>query len=277
MTCVICSLNTETPDYPSLLIVSDSLYSHEQGPIFDYGSKILPLTVNLYTPSINGDFDKLSHTQTVGFAYAGSSLIGLNVHALASLFLSYQIHVHNVRISLSDLSDFFARIIEQTIKDYGFRTGSRIDYECIIFGKCQVEGKLKTYYGVVNYTPESFEFSFEERKLETCEDYILLGDKKSEVSKLLKRCQKYETNNIRKNRLPGRLIKALIKSNRLKYNTIGGYLNHVRYDFFGRFWALGQLEPYEQGRPQAYLRILGFNYDDIGVGNCQYGGRGQAG
>jgi hypothetical protein len=48
----------------------------------EHGPKLLPLSVVCKQPGPAGFFDREKYRTTIGYAYAGSSLVGLSTHAL---------------------------------------------------------------------------------------------------------------------------------------------------------------------------------------------------
>jgi hypothetical protein len=121
-----------------LMAIADTRLVREPGNVLtEHGPKLLPLSVICRQPGVSGSFDSIIFGANIGFAYSGATLSALSSHALANVMFSNLISAPGTAPpSLAELSQAFAAVSFEYIREVGELAGPRGQFTAIVFGLC---------------------------------------------------------------------------------------------------------------------------------------------
>ena len=91
-----------------------------------------------------GEYDKQCYANSLGLAFSGSSLIGLNLASTISSLTSQLVGTTNSAIpSFQDVSDFAVRITRKYVDARGKLQGRIPPFQGAIFGWCHLDSRYK--------------------------------------------------------------------------------------------------------------------------------------
>jgi hypothetical protein len=274
MTSIVCWFNKEASE--SIWIVGDSRISKNSGKentvLIDSGAKLFGIPVICRKPSETGFFDNLFYVNTLGMAYAGSSLVGLNVQAALSTILTNLCSVGAIP-SLSEIANYSANLVQDYIRSLGTIACDRAICEISLCGFCHVERQFKIAHLKPNVCVTSIDVDAELFASNQVDDgfFLLLGDKKDYVKdKIVSLREKQKEKDIRWWRSPKFAIGELIDKG--DFNTIGGHLQLGIVNQAG-YSPYSVCRPIEGEEPKSYLSYLGFDVSGnfSQVGSCFVG------
>jgi hypothetical protein len=278
MTAIACWL-VKKDNVESIWVVGDSraqIKLPDSKTLFlntDHCAKIFKLQIVCYQPGPSGFFDQLSFTHSIGFAYAGSSLIGLNAFVMLNQILSAIAYFHNPypyevvnaspQLALSDVAYVATKIIKKIASDIGDkRDGTLRGVEAAICGYSRATSKHESYH--IHPTPDLKDLTCEPFSLHEEGSVLLLGSHNTEIIQKIKDARsKVPNTDTRWPVMPKHVIDTLIKKN--EFPEIGGATQFGIADTSG-FRLLGMASPEVEGKPKARPIVLGFDmFKDIGM------------
>ena len=130
MTVIVSWINRETPDNPMIWTAGDTQISqNENFTLTNSGAKILELPV-ICSPLDWESSTKPYFKTTFTYAFAGSSLTGLNVYAMLQPLLSHLVGQNNQRPCYGDITEIAKKILLKYFEDIHGPT------ELLIAGYC---------------------------------------------------------------------------------------------------------------------------------------------
>jgi len=270
MTTIACWFNKEHPNH-STWVCGDSKISSPTSTLLESGAKIFSVPVMCLAPSNTGFFDKQVYYANIGMAYAGSSLVGLNLNAALSTCLS-RLNTHGNPPSLSDIANFASRLLHLYVSQLSVTAGVNALCEIAIVGHCPMENELKIYHLEPQVDVTSFRYNTTPYSSSGSGDefVLLLGADKGRILSQIN-AQRSGQRDIAWWRKPMRVIEDEVSAS--ENRKIGGHLQLGICNQFG-FQAYSLCRP----PPSPFLSYLGFDVaSDFGnIGGCRIGMPGMA-
>lgn len=239
--------------------------------LLESGAKIFSIPLICKTIDANGFFEKIFLETKIGLAYAGSSLIGLNVQAALTTIFSSLINTSGIPPSIDSLADYASMIIKSYINTLAVMKPDSALCEFLIMGYCNQTNDYKVCHLSPDFSSGKFDLSIEitSSKNSNNDFLVLLGDKKDEITSSVKT---YKKQNPSKTRAPKHVLQEIIQNE--IYPSIGGHIQ-LGICHNGDFNVYSTCLPIT-GTPKAYLSYLGFDVsgDASRVGNCMVGIKG---
>ncbi len=266
MTTIACWFNQEQQNH-SIWVCGDSKISSGNTSLLESGAKIFSIPVICFAPGLSGFFDKQIYRSDIGLAYAGSSLVGLNLNAVLTTCLSRLNFIHQLP-SLDDIVEFAGRLIRLYVSQLSVSSGAAALCEIAIVGFCTLEHKLKIYHLLPQSSDAGIVYKSEVYSDgQTLDNFVLLlgADKKRILSQIETEREMYGSG-IAWWRVPKRVIEAEISSP--QHCSIGGHPQLGICNQLG-FYVYSLCRP----SPNQFLSYLGFDVaNDIGtIGGCIVG------
>lgn len=227
MTSIICWRNQEESD--SVWAVSDSRVTGRNGRMTDNCPKLFDIEVKAY---LKDDFHKTNPKIlfSFGFGFAGSTLVGTNVKEMLSTFVSSlsELEFYDSPIpfkdkipSLYDLAKLTKSIVEKYISFLAVCYTDNIGCEFTIFGYCPKNRQYRVFK-LYNSPDSPLNVEIEEADVSNGK-YLILGDKKDEISRLIiENQERFVENSLNWWRSPFIALASIIRGD--KIYSIGGYL-----------------------------------------------------
>lgn len=266
-------MNNEQPRSPAIWVAADTRYSrrNETGGsthsiVTEYGPKVFEVTIACRSPSDTGFFDRVSHVQTIGLAFAGSAIAALCVFTSATTVLGNLISGDQVP-SLRDVHETIVRIARAYMRP--IRNEHPVEF-CTI-GWCPIHNANGVFLSQIG---EHSDVSTTEVDL-TRKPVLLLGSHKEEIGDRI-----YKRTTVRRSRkdlsiehrAPLNVIREIVAE--CPYPDIGGsislgILNRSRFQLYATAEPLLD----DQSTSKATLKFLNHDlFEDIGlVGPCRVG------
>lgn len=275
MTAIAIWCNHEVKDNPGLWIAADSRVSAtDKSVLIEDAAKLFSLSVTCRSPGDDGLFSKVYYTHTLGYCFAGNTLMGQNAYLTLTPLLCNLISPASYVPSLADVARHVLAYLSLTFDDYKERVGPSAMFEVALFGFCHRTAQLSVFH----YTPKLEGGIFRM----TCipyhnmkdRDFVYLGDDKSQMCSRISAGFAGATIPGRPvSRIPRHIIQDCIEDESAK--TIGGDLQLGIADEYG-FRPFTLCKPRVKGQPAAYLSYLGreLTPDIALVGKARVGGPG---
>jgi hypothetical protein len=265
MTAILSWFNQEEGTLPYIITVGDTKISGGEGTLTLEGAKVLELPIkckDLTTPS-----QEVYFTSSIGFAFAGSTLVGLNVYCyLQTIFAN--LGGLKQQNKLPDYKSICSKAKEVLLL---YTTSIRSISELLLFGFCP---KFKNPF-ICTIKPKStangidYDIEIKDRFSDEIE-VLLIGDKKEDIKQLVddeisKQTIKHSLNYWR---APAKVLREIIEQN--KFETIGGNLQLATVNSF-KFDTYSVVVPIKGQEPKATMKFRNFDvFDGIGkpVGEC---------
>jgi hypothetical protein len=268
MTIVACWLNRAQAE--QLWAVSDTLVSDEGGgattSLLDVSSKLFQVPVICRKPDASGFYNEVYHTHSIGLAFSGSSLVGLNLVATLSSITTQLGGAQSSTVpSLADIANLACRLAQKYIFSLGQSRGRVERFEGAVFGYCHVAQSYRAFR-FKPMAPDNPTMVLSEENLHE-EGYVLLmGDKIEEIRSRITATRR-EATGIMWHRAPKTVVQGVIASR--EFPTIGGYLQ-MGIGTPSGFFLLSVCVPVFEGEPSARILFRGLDIDaEIGhVGGC---------
>lgn len=219
-------------------------------------SKVFELQIKSKDISQGPEYQQIYFEHSIGFAFAGSSLLGLNAFAtLNTIFSNLGGRNKNMYPSLSAMTKIASKVIDYYSKSI---CGPDVAFEAIIYGYCPINKALERY--AIRY----HDGEFTDVAIEG-DDVYLLGDKKEEIRKEIEQeLNSHAPGGLSYWRTPLRVLSRIVVSG--KFESIGGGTQLNIATRFGctPYYATGE-------RSDADTRFRNIDiYEDIGhaVGDC---------
>lgn len=274
MTAIAIWLNNESQEHPALWVAADSRISasHTERILIEDGAKIFPLQIVSREPGTNGFFSKVSYFHSIGFCFAGNTLMGQNAYLSLAPRLSNLISPTGYVPSMADIAKYVHTHLQLTFNDYKGRVGEHAIFEAAIFGYCHSINAL----AIVHFRPQISDgmcvLGASTKNGMQPGEFQYLGDKKDLMTRRLSEALSGVSSPERPiSRIPRYVIQACIDDESLP--TIGGDLQLGIASSFG-FQLLTLCKPRIVGQPGAFLSYLGreLTAELSYVGEAQVGG-----
>lgn len=265
MTAILSWFNQEEGTLPYVITVGDTKISGVEGTLTLEGAKILELPIkckDLTTPS-----QEIYFSSSIGFSFAGSSLVELNVYCYLQTIFSNLGGIKQQN-RLPDYKSICLKIKEVLLL---YTTSVRSISELLIFGFCP---KFKIPF-ICTIKPKTTENGLDydiEIKTDFSDkvEMIVIGDKKQEIKELVELELSMQTNkhSLTYWRAPAKILREIIEQN--KFETIGGNLQMATVNSF-KYDTYSVVVPIKGQEPKATMKFRNFDvFDDIGrpVGEC---------
>lgn len=278
MTAICIWRNDEIADHPSLWVTADSLVTTDRGPL-EYAAKVFSLPIICRAPGQDDFFTDIYHSHTLGYCFAGSTLMGQNAYlGLVPLLSNLISPISPERYipSLRDVASYVHAYLRKPFDKYMALVGPDAMFEAAVFGACAQTGSLCIYH----FRPERIDGVY----TLSCSAYgdlpngefIYLGDEHEKVrDAITNERAEPDLPGRSKNRLPRHVVQDFIDNP--EYETIGGDIQLAIADRAG-FRPYAICKPRVIGQPEAYFSYLGreLTGDLATVGQALVGIRGMA-
>ncbi|MFK0571556.1 hypothetical protein [Endozoicomonas sp.] len=240
--------------------------------LLDSGAKIFSIPLICKQPSTRGFFEDTYLQSKVGLAYAGSSLIGLNVQAAISTVFS-NLNGMGLPPSMSELGEYTRMIAKNYIDTLAIIKQEAALCEFLLMGYCHKTALYKICKIKPDFSSGSFDMTLDVYDSQSANGnaIFILGDKKSDIENLIVNYRaSLQEKNILWDRAPQAVLKEIIKED--TYSTIGGHLQQG-FCMGTDFIPVSTCVYIEGQKPKAYLSYLGFDVtgDASRVGDCMVG------
>lgn len=243
-----------------MFMVGDSRVSDDGRKLTDHCAKIFSVPVVARPIPTETDFNpKIDYVRAMGFAYAGSALIGLNTAAVLTSTLSSLTRIGPFRpLCVRELAELARKVFELICLDIT-TSASAMSSEAAFCGYCDVHAEYEMYHLTPELPPGG---AFQIKLARVPSDSVLqLGEKKAEIlERVRKRASPPTAGTTDWQRHPKHVIAEIIRS--LEFDTIGGNLQLAMGGPEGVFMYM-VCEPIEVGKPRARIVMQGFDLADL--------------
>lgn len=241
---------------PFIWAAGDSRISGGGLPLIDDGVKLFSLPVACYGPT--GVLGPIIHTHSIGYSFAGHTLMGQNAYlALVPLLTNLMIVVPNQLPTFNDIASFVCNYLKRTFADFSLVAAGHAMFEVSLFGFCCVTQQLCVchlrptrnettgIYDVVTVSNAPMEHG----------DILCLGDKSQQIrEEALAGFADPAQPGSSPGRVPTRVIERYIADQTCP--TIAGRLQLGIADRSG-FRGMSIVRPLVVGQPEAEMTYLG--------------------
>ena len=250
--------------------VSDSRVSDKDGnsvfPLLNSAAKIFALPIIVRHPGTSGFFDTVHHVHSVGLAFSGSSLIGLNLSSTLATLTSQLASTSPSHIPLfEDLAALAIRITTRYVQSLMAVENKVRAFQSAVFGWCPVAKEYK----LISFGPTSSEdptITVNQFDLVQPGAVFLMGDHTPEIREQIIN-RRNGLSGIAFAIAPKHVIEEIIRQK--SYQSIGGTLQRGQGMEQG-FQLVAACQPVVHGEPAADIFFRGLSiFSDIGaVGPC---------
>lgn len=256
MTAIAIWRNDEVEGNPSLWAAADSRVSGVDGNLVIADAvKILSLPIICRRPGPSGFFSEAYFVHTLGYCFAGSTLMGQNAYLGLAPLLSNLISATSYVPSMEDIARQILAHLKVTFADYRPIGAQQSLFEVAVFGYCHRAQNLEIFHFRPRLVQDVYEVALEAHQHLHAHDFVYLGNDGSAVREEIANAFNREAEPDRPiSRAPRFVIQDLIASD--ESPTIGGDLQLAIADRLGlRPFAL--VKPYVLGQSAAYPSYLG--------------------
>lgn len=261
MTAIAIWRNDENEGYPSLWAAADSRVSGADGNlIISDAVKILSLPIMCRRPRPNGFFSEAYFIHTLGYCFAGSTLMGQNAYLSLTPLLSNLVSATSYIPSMEDIACQILAYLKVTFQDYAAVGAHQSFFEVAVFGHCQKTQRLEIFHFYPKLIDNIYEITLESYQNLHAHDFVYLGNDSTALRAEI-------TNAFNGEPQPGRPVSRaprFVIQDRIENDespTIGGDLQIAIADKFG-FRPLALAKPYISGQPASYISYLGRELTD---------------
>src|SRR5690606_2128125 len=179
MTLIASWVNNEDRNNPSIWTLGDTKVSSVDGEetlSLEHG-KVFELQIICANSGLPPSPSNRVFQHSIGFAYAGSSLVGLNSYATLNTILSNISTIDKLPPSLEEICETVSKIIRYYSASF---CNDKMAFEAMIYGYCVITNRLARYH--FSKDGHSSDYSYKDIPDESI---LLLGDKKREVMEIL--------------------------------------------------------------------------------------------
>lgn len=276
MTSIVVWPNFELPQAPSLWVVGDTLVSSAGKPLIGEAAKIFSLPVICRAPDLQGFFSEEYFSHSLGYCFAGSTLMGQNSYLALAPLLSNLISASRYVPSMMDIAEFTMRHLERAYNQYKVQAATRAAFEVCLCGWCYRENSLEAWHFYPELGDGEMRMTSTRYTSMAFGDFIYLGSHKDHASRLLKEAFAQPSEpGASSQRAPRRIVQNLIDDE--TYSEIGGDQQLAIANQHG-FQAYTLLRPKAPGSPEAFMSYLGveLSVENSSVGEARVGGLGMA-
>lgn len=260
MTAIACWIADEG-DGSYLYLIGDSRVTVPGSPTTTYTDKCakifsLPVICRIIEPSASVFYER-----RVGFAYAGSALIGLNAAtAIGTLFSGLSTVPHIAPPSMEQLAEMARNVFSNIALDIGaVKKETAEGAEAAICGYCPLHQTYEAYHLKPGYLP-SGKYQAQAVKIPPC-DVLLLGECQPEIHRRIAVIRsRYSPVTMNWSSAPLSVIDHAIRT-RLS-PSIGGCIQLAMDRGAGmELWSV--CEPIVPGESPARMMVQGFDMDNV--------------
>lgn len=270
MTAIAIWRNDEVEGSPSLWAAADSRVSGVDGNLLIADAvKILSLPIICRRPGPNGFFSDAYFVHTLGYCFAGSTLMGQNAYLGLAPLLSNLISATSYIPSMLDIARQILAYLKVTFEDYRPIGAEQSLFEVAVFGYCHRTQQLEIFHFRPRLAQNVYEIALEAYQELYAQDFVYLGSNGAALREEIKNAFNGKAESDRSiSRAPRSVIQDHIASD--ESPTIGGDLQLAIADRFGlRPFAF--VKPYVSEQSAAYMSYLGRELTDdlITVGEAR--------
>lgn len=256
MTAIAIWRNDEVQGNPSLWAASDSRVSGVGGHLLiNDAVKILSLPIICRRPGQNGFFSEAYFVHTLGYCFAGSTLMGQNAYLAIAPLLSNLISTTSYVPSLEDIARQILAYLKVTFEDYRPVGAQQSLFEAAVFGFCHRRQQLEIFHFRPELVQSVYELEMVAHQNMHTHDFVYLGNDREALEEEISMAFATETlPGYPNSRAPRFVIQNRIASDRSP--TIGGDLQLAIADSLG-FRPFALVKPRVLGQPAAYTSYLG--------------------
>lgn len=256
MTAIAIWRNDEVSENPSLWAAADSLVSGQAGQsLIADAVKILSLPIICRGPDLNGFLNEVYFAHTLGYCYAGSTLMGQNAYLGLSMLLSNLTSRLQYVPSVQDVANYVLKYLRLTFRDYGLNAGNSALFEVGLFGYCHRTQRLEIFALRPEIVNGLYDILLEPHQNLNNHDFVYFGDNKEILKQEILNAFAGEPAPGRPiSRAPRFVIQDRIESHASP--TIGGDLQLAIADRSG-LQTLQMVKPRVPGQLESYFSFLG--------------------
>lgn len=275
MTTVVSWISKER-ETPTLWTITDSLLctssqSNPSKPLFECGAKLFSIRIVCLSPNENGRFtDKIYYSTTIGMAFAGSSLLALNLYSLVNYTLSTLASLDNSIPSIEEIAKHIFACFKALLESYIKTNTYSHSCEISIFGYCTKSKDYRLFH--IKHLGSGPDCLFNEVKFVNDNTLHIMGNHQKEIRELIN----FERNKLNKKaywRQPIKIIEDIIKKK--EFPEIGGNIQlGISFPNGFRFKALYDLNEiallFGQRNPKLYYQGVNLYSEPLltQIGNC---------
>jgi hypothetical protein len=256
MTAIVIWRNDEVAGNPSLWVVADSKVSDNSGQqLIGDAVKVMSLPIICRGPDAGGFFSNAYFVHTLGYCFAGSTLMGQNTFLGLSMLLSNLMSTTTYIPSMEDIARHILAYLTVSFRDYSSIAAKQSFFETALFGYCHRTQRLEIFVFSPRLVNGVFEVSIEAFQDLHTHDFVYLGDNKAALRQEIAEAF---TGQVALGRPIARAPRFVIQDHIASDEspTIGGDLQLAIADRFGlQPYAL--CRPCVVGQPAAYFSFLG--------------------
>jgi hypothetical protein len=254
---------------PRIWASGDSLISKASGSaLIEDGAKIFGIPIVCRSVGIDGLFTDPYFAHTLGYCFAGSTLMGQNSFLSAAPLLMTLTSEEEYVPSIENIANYFLHFMNSSHDYYKLIAREGSQFEAAIFGWCHSASALEAWHFKPCDASGEWRISVDKVDLGVKGRFLYLGDHKDVAEPMLKAELESSTED---EKAPRKVIQSLIRSE--AYASIGGDEQLAMANKYG-------LQPYqlarsaEPGGPPAIFTHLGIELtDEIAVlGMARVGG-----
>jgi hypothetical protein len=255
MTAIAIWCNEEVTNNPSLWIAADSRVTSGQAVLVEDAAKIIGLQVLCRSPAADGFFSNVYHEHTIGYCFAGSTLMGQNSYLGFAPMLNNLISPTQYVPSMADIAQHVLSFLRLTFDEYKVRAGQGAVFEAAIFGFCPRSNVLSTYHFHPQMIDTTLQMTSTAYVGMRSREFVYLGDEGTTMRERIANAFAGEDAPGRPvNRVPRYVIQDRIDDETSE--SIGGDIQLGIADRLG-FHPLTLCKPRVQGQSAAYMSYLG--------------------
>lgn len=170
--------------------------------MLDSAAKVFSIPVQCFAPGDSG-FNKLVHYSKLGYAFAGSALVGMNTYALLTTCLSqlnvvdttlpqWVLDMHNLSAqglpNLHAIAQLAGRFLERFSSQLALTLGGGALCEIVLTGQCTVTGELQMFHIRTMAGSDGLTHEIVQYRERSCPDdfVLLLGNSRARIGEGIK-------------------------------------------------------------------------------------------
>jgi hypothetical protein len=261
MTAIAIWRNDESPENPSLWAAADSRVSGVDGNLLITDAvKILSLPIICRRPGPSGFFTETYFVHTLGYCFAGSTLVGQNAYLGLAPLLSNLHSTTSYIPSMDDIARQILAYLKATFEDYRPIGAQQSLFEVAVFGYCYRTQQLKIFHFRPRLVQDVYEVVLEPHHDLRTHDFVYLGSNGAALRKEITNAFNGVAEPARPiSRAPRFVIQDHIASD--ESPTIGGDLQLAIADRFG-LRPMALIKYRVPGQTTAYTSYLGRELTD---------------
>lgn len=257
MTAIVIWGNYENLKNPTLWVAADSRVSRNDNgkPLIDDAVKVFSLPILCKGPDEEGFFSKPYYIHSLGFCFAGNTLMGQNSYTGLLPLLSNLNSIDFYIPSMQEIANYILHYLKKTFDDYKQVAYETSLFEAAVFGYCHKSSNLSIFHFRPSRQSGIFELEVTAHHDIRENQFIYLGDHSKEmIEKIRCTLDNFSKTNGLTSRVPYNVIRDTIRDE--NYQSIGG---DVQLGIAGKygFQPMAIVKPRKWGEPEAYFSYLG--------------------